>query len=68
MMIEGSTEFKKLELIEHIQRLGVSYHFKDEIIQIVRNINQYTPGDSLYSTNLKFRLLRQHGFPISQGV
>jgi len=69
MMVEGSQELEKLELIDNLERLGVSYHFKDEIMQILRSIYQnITPGDSLYTTALKFRLLRQHGFHISQGT
>ncbi|PHT62691.1 hypothetical protein T459_33460 [Capsicum annuum] len=68
MMIAGSQELEKLELIDNLYRLGVSYHFKDEIMKILRSISQQTPGDSLYSTALKFRLLRPHGFPISLGV
>ncbi|XP_049385378.1 (R)-linalool synthase TPS5, chloroplastic-like [Solanum stenotomum] len=70
MMVEGSQELEKLELIDNLERLGVSYHFKDEIMQILRSINyqNITPGDSLYTTTLKFRLLRQHGFHISQDI
>ncbi|KAM3291293.1 (R)-linalool synthase TPS5, chloroplastic isoform X1 [Capsicum chacoense] len=68
---EGSEEFDaKLELIDNLERLGVSYHFKDEIMQILRNIHDQNAaiGDSLYTTALKFRLLRQHGFHISQDI
>jgi len=69
IMAEGSQELEKLELIDNLQRLGVSYHFKHEIMQILSNINQHTSAtrDSLYATALKFRLLREHGFHISQG-
>lgn len=73
MTVEGSQdeELEKLELIDNLERLGVSYHFKDEIMQIMRSINiniNIAPPDSLYTTALKFRLLRQHGFHISQGT
>ncbi|CAN4107910.1 unnamed protein product [Withania somnifera] len=73
MMVEGSQELDaKLELIDNLQRLGVSYHFKDEIMQILGSIHEQntasTTGDSLYATALKFRLLRQHGFHISQDI
>lgn len=68
IMAEGSQELEKLELIDNLQRLGVSYHFKHEIMQILSNINlNAATGDSLYATALKFRLLREHGFHISQG-
>ncbi|XP_059313800.1 (R)-linalool synthase TPS5, chloroplastic-like [Lycium ferocissimum] len=69
MMVEGSQELEKLELIDNLQRLGMSYHFKDEIMQILRRIHRNAAtGDSLYDTALKFRLLRQHGFDISQDI
>ncbi|XP_059313799.1 (-)-camphene/tricyclene synthase, chloroplastic-like [Lycium ferocissimum] len=69
MMVEGSEELEKLELVDNLQRLGVSYHFNHEIMRILRSIHQNaTPEDSLYSTALKFRLLRQHGFDISQDI
>ncbi|XP_070039674.1 (R)-linalool synthase TPS5, chloroplastic-like isoform X3 [Nicotiana tomentosiformis] len=69
IMAEGSQELEKLELIDNLQRLGVSYHFKHEIMQILSNINlNAATGDSLYATALKFRLLREHGFHISQDI
>ncbi|XP_070027126.1 (-)-camphene/tricyclene synthase, chloroplastic-like isoform X2 [Nicotiana sylvestris] len=69
IMAEGSQELEKLELIDNLQRLGVSYHFKHEIMQILSSIKQHsTPADSLYATALKFRLLREHGFHISQDI
>nr|H6WZF2.1 RecName: Full=Terpineol synthase, chloroplastic; AltName: Full=1,8-cineol synthase, chloroplastic; AltName: Full=Beta-myrcene synthase; AltName: Full=Limonene synthase; AltName: Full=Sabinene synthase; Flags: Precursor [Nicotiana alata]AFB82540.1 plastid monoterpene synthase [Nicotiana alata] len=69
IMAEGSQELEKLELIDNLQRLGVSYHFKHEIMQILSSIKQHsTPADSLYATALKFRLLREHGFHISQEI
>ncbi|KAH0635813.1 hypothetical protein KY289_035728 [Solanum tuberosum] len=76
VMVEGSIQDQldsKLELIDNLQRLGVSYHFKDEIMEVLRSahnqISSTTTGDnSLYSTALKFRLFRQHGFRISQDI
>ncbi|KAM3377477.1 (-)-camphene/tricyclene synthase, chloroplastic-like [Capsicum galapagoense] len=73
MMVKGSQELEKLELIDNLQRLGVSYHFKDEIMQILKSIHDQSSsaaatGDSLYHTSLKFRLLRQHGFHVSQDI
>nr|XP_048328533.1 (-)-germacrene D synthase-like [Ziziphus jujuba var. spinosa] len=60
----------KLELIDAIQRLGVSYHFEREINEVSKNIyNSYgfhaEEGDDLYTISLWFRLLRQHGYYIS---
>ncbi|WMV12653.1 hypothetical protein MTR67_006038, partial [Solanum verrucosum] len=70
MMVERSIQELdvKLELIDNLQRLGVSYHFNDEIMQILKSVHDQNAAtaDSLYSTALKFRLFRQHGFHISQ--
>ncbi|KAG8368605.1 hypothetical protein BUALT_Bualt15G0062800 [Buddleja alternifolia] len=58
-------------------RLGISYHFEEQIKQILNSIhvkkycgkNDYEPEKrDLYSTALEFRLLRQHGFSVSQEV
>ena len=65
---------QNLELIDSIQRLGVSYHFQSEIDQLLENINNNYPlgvvdeeDDCLYVVALWFRLLRQHGYRISCG-
>ncbi|GFP86808.1 (r)-limonene synthase [Phtheirospermum japonicum] len=64
---------RKLELTDDLQRLGISYHFEDKIKHILNSIyddegcKYYNPTD-LYSTALRFRLLRQHGFSVSQEV
>ncbi|ERN14990.1 hypothetical protein AMTR_s00032p00224550 [Amborella trichopoda] len=62
-----------LELIDSIQRLGVVYHFEEEI-QVALD-NMYTSGniqqswsDDLYTVSLAFRLLRQHGYHMSSDV
>lgn len=59
---------KQLEFINTIERPGISYHFKDEIEQQLEEIFTTKPPkdcDDLTTTALQFRLLRQHGFPIS---
>ncbi|KAG2708368.1 hypothetical protein I3760_05G189100 [Carya illinoinensis] len=57
---------QKLELIDAIQRLGVSYHFESEIDTILQQIhnNDDDTGDSddLYTVSVRFRLLRQQGY------
>ncbi|XP_057787996.1 1,8-cineole synthase, chloroplastic-like [Salvia miltiorrhiza] len=55
-----------LELIDDLRSLGISCHFHHEIAQILNsnNINH----THLYETALRFRLLRQHGFTVSQEV
>ncbi|KAL6328032.1 hypothetical protein AAG906_033299 [Vitis piasezkii] len=64
----------QLELIHVLQRLGLYYHFKDEIKRILDSIyNQYNQHedwkkDDLYATALEFRLLRQHGYDVPEGM
>ncbi|XP_022971750.1 terpene synthase 10-like [Cucurbita maxima] len=65
---------KQLELIDTLQRLGISYHFENEIKNVLkrthqkRNESDVSEKNDLYATSLKFRLLRQHGFNVSQEV
>ncbi|MBA0683446.1 hypothetical protein Goari_025106, partial [Gossypium aridum] len=68
MMFENVVDpLEKLELIDTIQRLGLSYHFGDEIKKTLKNISidrsstVASNKDNLYATALEFRLLRQHG-------
>ena len=69
----ASDALAQLQLTETLQRLGVSYHFQDEIELILKAIHQNDPGketwkkNNLSSTALEFRLLRQHGFWVPQG-
>ncbi|KAJ7949839.1 Myrcene synthase, chloroplastic [Quillaja saponaria] len=66
----------QLELIDILQRLGLSYRFKDEIKRILDNVHNNCNGskdtmnkdNNLYSTALEFRLLRQHGYHVSAEV
>ncbi|GMP54231.1 hypothetical protein CsSME_00019459 [Camellia sinensis var. sinensis] len=57
-----------LKLIDSMQRLGVSYHFEEEIEEAISDhVNPIVSGN-LYTTALHFRLLRQHGYPINSDV
>ncbi|KAL2495311.1 Monoterpene synthase [Forsythia ovata] len=65
----------RLELIDNLQRLDVSYHFQDEIKKILDHIHLNTNKDydnqnekDLYSTALKFRILRQNGYQVPQAA
>ncbi|XP_059627315.1 (-)-alpha-terpineol synthase-like [Cornus florida] len=64
----------QLELVDVLQRLGLSYHFKDEISKILEVIFSNNcnwdkwEGENLYATALQFRLLRQQGFHVPQDV
>ncbi|KAF9617721.1 hypothetical protein IFM89_038221 [Coptis chinensis] len=59
-----------LELIDDIERLGLGYVFERNIRNALRFLNEKNlkMEDSLETTALYFRLLRQHGFNISQDV
>ncbi|KAK6135671.1 hypothetical protein DH2020_030588 [Rehmannia glutinosa] len=61
---------QQLEFIDDLQKLGISYLFEDKINQILNHIYYDCKNyeRDLYSTALEFRLLRQHGFSISQEV
>ncbi|XP_014493515.1 (-)-germacrene D synthase-like isoform X2 [Vigna radiata var. radiata] len=66
----------KLNFIDSVQRLGVSYHFEHEIDDALCQIYDISTKDNditvhcddLYHTALLFRLLRQHGYRISSSI
>ncbi|KAI3986543.1 hypothetical protein MKX01_014081 [Papaver californicum] len=73
MLEKAETPLAKLELIDTIQRLGMSYLFEEEIKRILGNIYNERHIDSwkkdnLHATALSFRLLRQYGFQVFQDV
>ena len=75
MIVEAGEELPhKLNLIDAVQRLGVSYHFESEIEAALQNIcdnfshiinGDKAFSDDLHTVSLLFRLLRQQGHPIS---
>ncbi|XP_068467919.1 (-)-germacrene D synthase-like isoform X1 [Phaseolus vulgaris] len=66
----------KLNFINSVQRLGVSYHFEHEIDEALHQIyeistkekNIVSYDDDLHHLALLFRLLRQQGYRISSDV
>ncbi|KAL2505973.1 Alpha-humulene/(-)-(E)-beta-caryophyllene synthase [Abeliophyllum distichum] len=61
--------FHKLDLIDAIQRLGVSYHFETEIENSLKYIyDTYHESNDLRTCALRFRLLRQQGYYVSSDV
>ncbi|XP_065875595.1 terpene synthase 10-like [Euphorbia lathyris] len=73
MLTKSITPLDQLELIDILQRLGLAYHFQDQIYGILTSIFNKKHSDKsikkdLHSTALEFRLLRQHGFNISQEI
>ena len=69
---EAVDKVAKLELIDSVEKLGLDSHFDVEIkealdiISSTKNKNP-SPKEDLYTTALCFRLLRQHGYEVSQG-
>ncbi|KAJ0082878.1 hypothetical protein Patl1_10218 [Pistacia atlantica] len=74
LMLNSVDPLYQLELIDDLERLGVSNHFQDEIKRILNEIhnnnsNNYKPREeSLHAISLEFRLLRQHGYDIPTGM
>ncbi|XP_042457863.1 terpene synthase 10-like isoform X1 [Zingiber officinale] len=68
---------EQLRLIDHLQQLGVAYHFKDDIKYALTSIHgslediislQLKDNDDVHVTALLFRLLRQNGFSITDDI
>ncbi|XP_065875355.1 terpene synthase 10-like [Euphorbia lathyris] len=76
MLTKSITPLGQIELIDILQRLGLAYHFQDQIHGILTSIfnkkhsdnNDKSMKKDLHSTAVEFRLLRQHGFNISQEI
>nr|QWB49551.1 terpene synthase 20 [Aquilaria sinensis] len=70
-MLEAEEEpLNRLELIDLLERLGISYHFEDDIEKNLERIaDHWSVGtdlnEDLYETSLEFRILRQHGYNVS---
>ncbi|KAK9155481.1 hypothetical protein Sjap_002961 [Stephania japonica] len=68
MLKEAKSEpLKQMNLVDSLQRLGLTYHFEQEIEEAMQelhnhDINAFIKTDDLYNTALYFRLLRQHGY------
>ncbi|KAF5472879.1 hypothetical protein F2P56_009547 [Juglans regia] len=66
----------KLELIDSLEKLGLAIHFEVEIkealatiaISIKQKNGNLNGEDDLYATALCFKLLRQHGYDVSQDM
>lgn len=75
MFLEAGDLLAKLELIDRICKLGLSYLFEEQIREVLVDTVAFLKNDTgclqvkdLYATALCFKLLRQHGYEISQGI
>ena len=72
MLVKETDPIRQLELIDELQRLGLSDHFQKEFKEILNSVylnnKIHEMKDDLYSTALAFRLLREHGFHVAQGT
>ncbi|KAJ6837877.1 (-)-germacrene D synthase-like [Iris pallida] len=61
---------EKLTLVDDLLRLGIYYHFEDEIREAIRCINDHVDDDisDIRLVALRFRLLRQEGYAVSPDV
>ena len=67
MMLDKKVDpVNKLELINLLQKLGLSYHFEEDIKKLLKSIydnisnNDTWDKEASYVVALKFQLLRQH--------
>jgi (-)-germacrene D synthase len=65
---------RKLELVDTLQRIGVGYHYEQEIDELLRQVynddvdkDGGSDVDGLYVTSLRFYLLRKHGYNVPSG-
>lgn len=65
----GERSLDGLKMIDTLQRLGIDFHFQEEIEAILKThcmipYSQY----NLHDVALRFRLLRQEGFHVNPGI
>ncbi|CAL4934633.1 unnamed protein product [Urochloa decumbens] len=74
MLLNKAESSCKVKLIDTMQRLGISYHFDEEIRSILSSISmetanvRYVDDDDVASMALKFRVLRENGFSADPGL
>ncbi|XP_047983102.1 gamma-cadinene synthase-like isoform X1 [Salvia hispanica] len=69
-MLMAAESTKLMILIDRIERLGVAYHFEYEIEEKLKQIydSEEEENYDVFTTALRFRLLRQHQYPVSCDV
>jgi hypothetical protein len=60
---------EKMALVDTLQCLGIDHLFQEQVNMEMHKIhNSELNGGSLYEVSLRFRLLREHGLWVSQGI
>ncbi|KAE8723056.1 Myrcene synthase [Hibiscus syriacus] len=71
-IVEHDQLLDQLEMIDNLLKLGVAYHFDDEINNMLGNVYQNSDNqmrkENLYAAALEFRLLREYGYHSSPEV
>ena len=59
-----------MKTVDALERLGVGYHFEQEIAKFMDVLSSRKPavGDDLCAVALQFRLLRQHHYDATCGI
>ncbi|CAK9178940.1 unnamed protein product [Ilex paraguariensis] len=70
---KGARPLTLLQLIDDVERLGLGYRFSKDITAALDRIIAMEGSNvgvekSIHATALKFRLLRQHGYDVSQDI
>jgi (3S)-linalool synthase len=67
---ESTDSTDKMRLIDSLQRLGLNHHFEQDIKEMLQNEHKMNTNQdsSLFTTSLRFRLLRHNGFNVTPDV
>lgn len=74
MFVDAKDQLAKLELIDIIRKLGLGDLFAEETRKALQTVvssmksNKNGEEEELYMTALRFKLLRLHGYDVSQGM
>ncbi|KAM7498239.1 hypothetical protein LguiA_022653 [Lonicera macranthoides] len=67
-LLEVKEPVETMRLIDTLQRLGIAYHFEKDINSLLENLSGGDSSEDLFTTSLRFRLLRHNGHHISPDV
>nr|QEV81842.1 terpene synthase 3 [Prunella vulgaris] len=66
VILMAATSAKLIALVDKLERLGLAFHFEEEIQHKLQQVYDAQEQDhDLFTTALRFRLLRQHQYHVS---